>query len=373
MTAAIAVRPDLDLTVGTLRANREVARSNTTTTDLSLDRVHIVTSGNEPTIRLGDAEVPVTAEGLLTLAEHLSVPAPFFKRLGKDVGIDFQSDIVNRIMGATPNETVRVEYGPGGIVEVRNPSSQQVSPYQILDIAGRVFGESAPVQRLLDSSAEFGFDVHVPFDSDHGIGGDRSATVVIPEEITGYSWASHLPLTGTARVGDLTAAGARFGLDIKRGLAPTVTPWSMRLACTNGMETLSEATKIDARGLDVEAVMAELEAAARIAFANAEGNISHFYDLRNQPVDNPERAIRAIARERGIPDRSMIQMLDMVPAEGVLPENPTQFDIVNLVTNLANRSSIRNNGGRLLLERAGGSIISDHALRCSHCQHALSN
>lgn len=373
MTAAIAVRPDLDLTLASLRSNREAERSNTQTTDLSLDRVHIVTSGNEPTIRLGEAEVPVTETGLLSLAEHLSVPAPFFKRLGKEVGVDFQSDLVNRIMGSAPNDTVRVEYGPGGLVEVRNPTSQQVSPNQILDVASRVFGEGSPVQRLIDNSAEFGFDVHVGFDSDHGVGGDRQASVEIPEEITGYSWASHLPLTGTARVGDLTAAGARFGLDIKRGLAPTVTPWSMRLACTNGMETVSEGTKIDARGLDVEAVLAELEAAARVAFANAEGNIAHFYDLRNQPVDNPERAIRAIARERGIPNRSMIQMLDMVPAEGVLPENPTQFDVINLVTNLANRASIRNNGGRMLLERAGGAVIADHALRCSHCQHALSN
>ncbi len=373
MTAAIAVRPDLDTTLGSLRANRDFVRSNSTSTDVSLDRVHIATSGGTPEIRIGDATVPVTEDGLLALAEHLSVPAPFFKRLGKDVGVDFQSEIVNRVMGATPNEAVRIEYGPGGIIEVRSPGSSQVNPNQILDVASRVFGEGAPLQRLIDSSTEFGFDVHVPFDADHGIGGDRSAAVAIPEEITGYSWATNLPLTGTARVGDLTAAGARFGLDLKRGLAPTVVPWSMRLACTNGMETMTEATKIDARGMDVETVLAELEAAARIAFSNAEGNIAHFYDLRNTPVENPERAIRAIARERGIPNRSMIQMLDLAPAEGILPENPSEFDIVNLVTNLANRASIRNNGGRLLLERAGGGVISDHRARCGHCQHALSN
>lgn len=371
MTAAIAIRPDLDLTLGSLSENRAFQRSNSTSTDISLDRVHIATGGNTPEIRIGDATVPVTADGLLSLAEHLSVPAPFFKRIGKEVGIDFQSDLVNRIMGAMANETVRVEYGPAGIIEVRNPTSQQVSPNQIIDIAGRVFGESAPVQRLVDSSSEFGFDVHVPFDAQNGVGGDRSAAVEIPEEIARYSWATHLPITEAARVGDLTAAGARFGLDIKRGLAPTVTPWSMRLACTNGMETKSDATKIDARGLDVDAVMAELEAAARVAFANATGNIEHFYDLRSQPVDNPERAIRAIARERGIPDRSMVQILDLIPAEGV--QAATQFDLVNLVTNLANRSSIRNNGGRLLLEAAGGAVIADHALRCGHCAHVLAN
>jgi hypothetical protein len=369
MTAAIALRPDLELTVGAFRANRDFERSATTTTDLSLDRISVTPDR----IRLGDAEVPTTEGGLLALAEHLAVPAPFFKRVGKDVGLDFQSDLVNRIMGSMPNAAVRVEYGGGGLVEVRQPSTSRVVPNQVLDVAATVFGEDAPVQRVVDNSAEFSLDLHVPFGGDRGIGGDAQSLVDVPGELLSYSWNTHTALDGTQQVGDVTAAGARFTLDLKRGLAPSVTPWSMRLACTNGMETVSNGTKIDARGLSVEEVLAELEAAARVAFANAEGNISHFYDLRNQRVDNPERAIRAIARERGIPDRSMVQILDMIPAEGVLPENPTQFDIVNLVTNLANRPSIRNNGGRLLLERAGGAVIADHALRCSHCQHALSN
>lgn len=373
MTAAIAVRPDLDLTVGTLRATREAERSNTTSTDLSLDRVRVDVSGNDPTIHVGDAAVPVTETGLLTLAEFLDVPAPFFKRIGKGVGMDLQAHILNDLMSHSPQTAIRAEYGNGGLVEVGSPTQHRIAPGQIIDTAERVFGTEAPIQRLIDSSAEFAFDVHVPFDSDHGVGGDREATVVIPEEITGYSWATHLPLTGTARVGDLTAAGARFGLDRKRGLAPTVQPWSMRLACTNGMENTQTGLRMDARGLDVEGVLAELEMMARQAFTAAEANISHFYDLRNQPVDNPERAIRAIARERGIPNRSMVAMLDLAPAEGILPDNPTQFDIVNLVTNLANRATVRNDGGRLLLERAGGQTVADHAARCGHCQHVLAH
>lgn len=373
MTAAIAVRPDLGTTIGTLRANREFERSNTTSTDLSLDRVHVDVAGSDPTIHVGDAAVPVTETGLLTLAEYLEVPAPFFKRIGKNVGMDLQAHILNDLMSNMPNAAIRAEYGPGGLVEVGSPTAHRINPGQIIDVAEKVFGAEAPLQRLIDSSAEFSFDVHVPFDADHGVGGDRQAEVEIPEEITGYSWATHLPLTGAARVGDLTAAGARFGLDRKRGLAPTVQPWSMRLACTNGMENTSTGIKMDARGLDVDGVLAELEAMARQAFAAAEANIDHLYDLRNTPIDNPERAIRAIARERGIPNRSMVALLDLAPAEGVLPDAPTQFDIINMVTNLANRASVRNDGGRLLLERAGGQTVADHAARCAHCMTALSH
>lgn len=372
MTAAVALRPDLDLTVGTLSTQRAEQRRESTSTDISLDRISINVEGDAPAIRIGDAEVPATDTGLLSLAEHLQIPAPFFKRLGDKVGMDLQARLLTDLMSHGANEAVRVEYTPNGILEVREPGRIRVSPNQIIDVAGRVLGEDAPVQRLVDSSQEFGFDVHIPFNADHGVGGDRDSDVRAPEDLYTYSWVTHQAITPDRKIGDLTAAGVRFGLDIKRGLAPTANPWSMRLACLNGMETRAD-IKMDARGLGVDEVMAELEAMAQQAFAAAEANIQHFYDLRNQPVDNPERALTAIARERGIPDRSLRQMLDLAPAEGVLPENPTQFDVVNLITNLANRPSIRNNGGRLLLERAGGSVISDHALRCSHCQHVLAN
>ena len=238
-------------------------------------------------------------------------------------------------------------------------------------MAERVLGtDRAPVQRLVDTSAEFAFDVHVPFDYSRGVGGDPSAESALSEDLLRYSWASNAGITADSKVGDITAAGCRFGFNRKANLAPWVQPWSMKLACTNGMETTMPGLKMDARGLGVEEVMAELEAMAQQAFAAAEANISHFYDLRNVPVDNPERSLRAIARERGIPDRSLIRMLDLAPSD-MLPETPTQFDLVNLITNLANHTAIRNDGGRLLLERAGGAVVTEHAARCPHCQHAL--
>lgn len=373
MTAAIAVRPDLDLTVGEMRANREHLRSNTQSNDVSLSEVLVNTTSDEASIRLGRAEVPVTDTGLLALAEHLQVPAPFFKRIGSNVGLDLQAEILNALLSRSANEAIRVEYGNGGLVEVGPPGRDRIMPGQIIDVAERVFGDQAIVQRLIDTPAEFAFDVHVPFESDHGIGGDTSSLVDVPEEVLRYSWATGLPITEGSKVGDVTAAGARFGLDRKRGLAPTVQPWSMRLACTNGMENTSTGIRMDARGLSVDEVLAELEGMAQQAFAAAEANIAHFYDLRNNPVENPERALRAIARERGIPNRSLVNMLDLVPAGGIMPERPTEFDIVNLVTNLANRASVRNDGGRLLLERAGGGVVADHAARCSHCQTVLAN
>ncbi len=54
-----------------------------------------------------------------------------------------------------------------------------------------------------------------------------------------------------------------------------------------------------------------------------------------------------------------------------MPDDPSMFDVVNLVTNFANSPAVRNDGGRLLLERAGGSVVTDHATRCGHCQQKV--
>lgn len=371
MTAAIAIRPDLDTTIASLRESRNDLRTGFASEDVSIDRIRIDVEANSPTIHLGDRALPVSETGLNSMADYFSVPSPFFKRLGNEVGMDAQAYILTRLMERSSGSSVRAEYTSGGLVGLTDPGNERLDPSRLLTVAERTLGtDQAPVQRLVDSSAEFAFDVHVPFDYERGVGGDRNSEIVLPEELLRHSWTSKAGITADSKVGDITAAGLRFGFDRKRNLSPWVMPWSMRLACTNGMEFTDNGLKLDARGLGVDEVLAELEALAEIAFSAAESNIVHFYDLRNTPVDNPERALRAIARERGIPDRSLVRMLDLAPSE-ILPPNPTQFDVVNLVTNLANHAAIRNDGGRLLLERAGGGIIAEHAARCGHCQHVL--
>jgi bisphosphoglycerate-independent phosphoglycerate mutase (AlkP superfamily) len=116
--------------------------------------------------------------------------------------------------------------------------------------------------------------------------------------------------------------------------------------------------------------MAELEQMAELAFSRVERTIEHFYSLRDQRVDNVERALRTIAKEQGIPDRSMVAMMDLAAGED-MPDEPTMFDVVNLITNFANSPQVRNDGGRSILEGAGGSVVSDHAARCGHCQQKV--
>lgn len=373
----LALREDLDTTLGSLIDDLGGEDSNPTV-DISLDRLRFAADAATPTIALGNVEVPVTERGIEALADALQMPVQWVKRLGTQGGVAAQGDLINLALNYTGGGVVRAEYIDGaGLVEIRDPNQVRVQARQLASVALGVLGTAdAPVQRLTDTLAEFSFDVHVPFDASRGVGGDPSSLLDMPTTPDGdalplqeYSWMSKAPLDGSQRVGDLTAAGLRFHLDRKRGLTPSVQPWAMRLVCTNGMETTTTETKIDGRGMSVDEVLADLEVKAEAAFSAMERQMVHFYDLRNQRVANPERRLRAIAKERGIPARSLNVLLDAAPA--LLGDETTEFDIINAVTNLANHSIIRNQGGRLLLERAGGAVVSDHSLRCASCHTTL--
>lgn len=372
ITDTFALRADLDATLGTLIDEMGDTDGNPAM-DLDLSQVRVNASALDPSIVLGSVEVPYTDRGALALADALQVPTPFIKRIGKQNGIEAQGELLSMLLNYHSGGAIRAEYREGGgLMDLRDPNQLSVRPTQVLRVAERVLGShDSPVQRLVDTGDEFSFDVHVPFDHSSGVGGDADALIDLPSGLESYSWTSKVPLDGQQRVGDLTAAGLRFTVDRKRGLAPSVQPWMMRLVCTNGMETTTDMTKIDARGLSVEQVVADLEEKARLAFERTEQQMAHFYDLRNQQVTNPERRLRAMARERGIPARSVAMLMDAAPE--ALGDETTEFDVINLVTNLANHSSIRNAGGRMLLERAGGAVVNDHALRCSACHTALVN
>lgn len=369
MSTTLAFREDLDLTINDL-AEQFGGAGDSTTESINLDRVRVNAAADSPSLSLSkDVEVPLTKQGMTALSDSLQIPAPFFKRLGEMGGVEEQGKLLTTMLNYTKETGMVAEYTEHGLVDLYSPNALRVSPRQVVSTVSRVLesGDS-PVQRLVNTPAEFAFDVHVPIDSKKGVGGDAGAEQM-PEDLMGYSWASKSTITDLSKVGDLTCAGMRVSLDRKRNLAPSIQPWMMRLACTNGMETTTNMTKIDARGKTVDEVMVEMEYMARLAFERVEAEIEHFYDMRNVEVANPERRLRAIARERNIPDRSLMRMLDVAPE--ALGSRTTEFDIACLISNFGNHPSTRNDGGRRILEGAAGTTVTDHSVRCGSCNHTL--
>jgi hypothetical protein len=312
-------------------------------------------SGSDPHFIVQGQEVRATEGSILAVGEFLQVPTPALKRWKKQVGLPFVQQIFEGLLQVNPQSAAHVVFKPGeegSIRAVREAGAAGFDPIRAIEVAKRVVGTGdAVITDLVDTQGEFAFDLAVPHDHDRGVGGD--------------------PRSDIAEIGDLTTGGLRIGMDLARNLSPTVQPYMYRLWCTNGASARDEQLALDARGKGMDEVWEDFYLTADRAFKRTERQIEHFYGLRQERVDNPERVIRAIGRERGLAPRTVNHLLDLVPTDA-LPENPTTFDVINAMTNLANdQALIRNRGGRHALENAGGAVIAESEHRCRSCQTIL--
>jgi len=313
----------------------------TRTLTLSPEQVHV--NVPEHVIDLNGTQIPLDADGLRALGDNLEIPNAFLLR--QRTGL--QQIIVETLL-RQEREAATYAFSEDGLYEVRGANIEVVDPRRLLEVASRVVHPEAMVRDFWSTGSEFRLDVFAPEGAERGIGGDLA-------------------------VNDLSAAGIRIIQDRKHNLAPGVVPFQYRLVCTNGMSTQFLGDRVDARGQSVDEILAEFEALAEIAFTQAEQDIASFYEMRTETVTNPERTLLRLASDADLPDRTITALLGRVPAmlDEMAGEQPSTFDLLNLMTNQANDPTQRRSGYRLRLEQAAGSIVTEHAERCSHCQARL--
>lgn len=315
-------------------------RLDTGAESISVPTSEIVVDHLRGAIRVGAREIQLSADSEQALGGWVDFPAPFMKRLEPDLRYSWLNTLLSRHHG---DAVVRLT--DHGILAVHESNAVSIEPRRIVEVAGRAVAPNADVIDFDVSTAAFALDVAAP---------------------------QGLMDRGDKKVGDITRGGVRFFHNLRQNLAPSVQPYMYRLICTNGMEVPASGLKIDARGQSVDEVLAELEVAAQRAFAQVEQDIAHFYELRDQPVENPERQLIRHAREQGLSARLATRLVQTLPAAFDDEGHATMFDVVNHVTNMANDPTIRRRGVRLELERFGGSVVqSTHDERCRVCSSRL--
>ena len=334
------IRPETELTLAGLAQRFDAPTQTAHASQGRYLQVH--GDGTTLTVRPADGdptEIPLSDEGWSNIDGMLKIPESFANRLPMVTRVNLTNDLLSRHMKA-----VAVRYTDTGITSMLDPGQIPFEPRYLVEVAQRVVGENGPVVGTVSNLTTFGFDT------------------------TSEPGAREL---GDPKVGDITRAGLRFSQNLRQNLAPSVAKYSYRLVCTNGMEVMDEGLRLDARGTQsVEEVMAELEALAQRAFAEVESDVEHFYSMRDEPVQHPERTINRMARDYGISDRLRNELRDEVPQ--IVGEDGTtnMFDLVNFVTNMANRSNVPH-GQRVALERFGGQAVTAHVERCRTCASRL--
>jgi hypothetical protein len=338
------------VTISELKTELAKTASTVETTDLPLSEIEFHLGDDIPHYKIKGDVVQASPTSVRAWGDFFGIPSPFFKKIEKDLGVAKQGEMLQWFHDTSSAIGVRLAYSDKGVQQISSPGKSIIQPVQLLNVAERVLGgPDAEIVRLVDTAEQFAFDLHVPVTSDYGIGGDVAKGI---------------------EVGDISAGGLTFAYNRKRNLAPEVGSYWYRFWCTNGARVRDDGLRVDARGNSVDEVLAELEAQAERAFSRTERQMTHFYNLREQRVDDPERTLIALARDYNIPDRSLTQLLRLA-ATDALPDNPSRFDLLNLITNHANDPAIRNDGGRLVLEGAGGAVVEDDSARCGHCHSRL--
>jgi hypothetical protein len=309
--------------------------------------IEVKLNGEQMTLAFGGHEVPATVDGIEAFCTFMSIPRNFYLGLDLDMQQELLAELLHR---RTANLTLH--FRDDGVYEAHPPRRVRIAPQQVAEVAIKKLGEDA---RVVDwwCDDDLRIDVTVPDDFDVAIGGD---------------W----------EVGDITRGGLRFTQSRKNNLAPAVNSYLYRLVCTNGMEVPETGTRVEARGGTVESVLAELELAADHAFRQVEEQIRHFYNLRTQRIEGDvTQAVVQIAAERGLPESTQIHLAHRVPSELDVEElghEVSMFDVINLITNMANDPRLRHRRGpRRALESAGGTLVQHEADRCSHCHQVLAS
>lgn len=305
-------------------------------------RFHL--GGDTPSVRLGDGvEVYAGPDTLTAMAAYAALPTKWLLRQEALL----QEHIFAAIYGALGVE-VNVRYEPHKIYEMWDAEREgSIEPRSLIEIAAKVLGGRAEVVYYSLDQIEFRLDAIVPRTARRGIGGDK-------EE------------------GDTTRAGLRMGMNRKRNLAPWVQPLFYRIPCTNGMEVPSPGLRVDARGLEVDQILVEIETRASWTLGAADKRIEHFYALRDQKVADPVLLIRRVGMENGIPARTVDAIVALLPEYLEDESSASLFEVVNVITNYANEESIRSREtSSRALEIAGGAIVSEAIERCGQCQAKL--
>jgi hypothetical protein len=316
----------------------------------------LTTNPESPVLRLDQHEVRATPETIGHVGGYLNIPTRYLLRLPGDM----QEWLLNSTVDRAAEEDVTVHYSTdGGVSDITKNGAQRITPGQIAEMAANVMPEESLVTDHWANAQELRLDVIVP--EGYGTGWVTGAA-----ESKEYTWR------GEPRVGDITGGGLRYTQNRKQNLSVEINKLTYRLACTNGMEIPAVTGGLDARGMNVDEMIAYLESEARRLFGQVEDDIRSFYDLRSQPLSADRTGdLRRIAQEAGLPARTVGRLEDLLPDHMADPdEQATMFDVANLMTNLANSPSIRGNATRTL-QRVGGSLVNDHAARCQTCHHRL--
>jgi hypothetical protein len=170
---------------------------------------------------------------------------------------------------------------------------------------------------------------------------------------------------------DVTHGGIRFRIVTDfRARPPEVYTYLNRRVCTNGLCIADPQHKLTLQGHTVDDVLREMESAANDLWGKLPDALEKYRSTADIEVPGEvAHFIHAVAEEHGVGFRVTSEAINRV---GELPDPPSLYDVINLLTSIANEDVTYKT--RESLQFLGGSIASKpeaYSHRCASCQHLL--
>jgi len=198
---------------------------------------------------------------------------------------------------------------------------------------------------------------------DNGLEVDGSLIRHGGAEITGTHPSEY---TVEPRQGDIVRSGVNIRFNPTMDDAPLITPWSLRLVCTNGMTSLREKPRIKVVGHSVDDILDNMAYEAQKALEFGERMNHGFADMVGNQV-NPVDHMENLITSGNIPSRMHESLMQQ--ASALAPDHRTAYDVLNIYTRMA--SGIYDPDARFKLQAIGGDLALDNHLHCGRCGHEL--
>jgi hypothetical protein len=142
-----------------------------------------------------------------------------------------------------------------------------------------------------------------------------------------------------------------------------------RLVCSNGMMANKSVVEFNVKANSRDELLDKYVDSALTALDRANKLAQDFVNLAEHRLENPANYLNSVMREQKIPNRYRTEIMDLLPT---LPDDPTAYDVINLVTAYGRRQESLKTRSRF--EWLGGKItelFSPDEIRCSHCAHII--
>ena len=144
-----------------------------------------------------------------------------------------------------------------------------------------------------------------------------------------------------------------------------------RLVCTNGMTRRIPGSQIKLRGHTVPEILNEMENVARAVFEGLDASALAIQHSAETPVPGAvSDFLRVVGREHGINAATILRLQEQAAS---LPENPSVYDVTQIVTALANEDGLPVLTRRSLQAIGGDLTVDTERMvhRCHACERPI--